>query len=245
MVMNMNMQDSMTNRKINDLEGVNWRRINPFTLILINAVFPVVNMIFPSDKTVILSMALSYLIFIIAGRYKTAMKSVIWIAAGFLLFFINDAYLHSGTLEMLIKMSILFVPSILIAILIVTGYSSSEILSALQRMRLPKILIIGLTITIRYIPTFKWEFSIIKQAMNIRGIRFSVLHPIRTFEYLIVPQLFRCVSLSSELTAAGLTKGIASKNDRTSYFFNELGITDYLILAFSLIGTIAIIGGVV
>ena len=156
---------------------------------------------------------------------------------------INNTYLHSGTLEMMIKVSILFIPSILIAILIITGYNSSEILSALQRLHLPKILIIGLTITIRYIPTFKWEFSIIKQAMNIRGVKFSIFHPIRTFEYLIVPQLFRCVSLSLELTAAGLTKGIASANKRSSYFYNKMGITDYFVIAIFLIGTIVIIGG--
>ena len=236
-------QDSILGHKTNDLESVSWRRINPLTLILINAVLPVVNMIFPSDKTVILSMTLSYMIFIIVGRYKTAIKSVFWIALGLLLYAINNTSLHSGTLEMMIKVSILFIPSILIAILIITGYNSSEILSALQRLHLPKILIIGLTITIRYIPTFKWEFSIIKQAMNIRGVKFSIFHPIRTFEYLIVPQLFRCVSLSLELTAAGLTKGIASANKRSSYFYNKMGITDYFVIAIFLIGTIVIIGG--
>ena len=60
-------QDSILDHKTNDLESVSWRRINPLTLILINAVLPVVNMIFPSDKTVILSMTLSYMIFIIVG----------------------------------------------------------------------------------------------------------------------------------------------------------------------------------
>ena len=113
-------QDSILGHKTNDLESVSWRRINPLTLILINAVLPVVNMIFPSDKTVILSMTLSYMIFIIVGRYKTAIKSVFWIALGLLLYAINNTYLHSGTLEMMIKVSILFIPSILIAILIIT-----------------------------------------------------------------------------------------------------------------------------
>lgn len=139
-------------------------------------------------------------------------------------------------------MWVLFIPSVLIAILIVTEYNSSEILSALQRLHLPKILVIGLTITIRYIPTFKWEFTVIRQAMDIRGVKFSIVHPIRTFEYLIVPQLFRCVNLSAELTAAGLTKGIGSSNNRTSYFYNRLEISDYLVLAVLLTGVILIAG---
>jgi hypothetical protein len=48
-----------------------------------------------------------------------------------------------------------------------------------------------------------------------------------------------------ELTAAGLTKGIGSADNRTSYFYNKLGFTDYFVLAIFLIGTIAIIGGFV
>lgn len=241
----MKIQNVTTSCKRKNVKDLNWRRINPRTLILINAIIPLVNMIFPSDKMTILSMGLCYLIFIIVGRYKTVIKSFFWIGAGMLLFVINNTYVQSSALGMMIKMCLLFIPSILISILIVTEYHSSEILSALQSMHLPKILIMGLTITIRYIPTFKWEFSIIKQAMRIRGVKFSVFHPIRTFEYLIVPQLFRCVSLSSELTAAGLTKGISSAKDRTSYFFNKLEITDYGIFVIFFLGVIFIIGGLI
>lgn len=146
---------------------------------------------------------------------------------------------------MMINMTVYFTPCILIAVLIVTDYNSSEILSALQRLHLPKIFIIGLTITIRYIPTFRREFRIIKQAMHIRGVEFSMKHPLRTFEYLLVPQLFRCVSLSAELTAAGLTKGIATKEKRTSYFDNRFHGVDYVMFAIGGAGMVLIIGGLI
>lgn len=171
------------------------------------------------------------------------LKALIWIAAGVMFILLNSFYIKSSVLGMMINMTVYFTPCILIAVLIVTDYNSSEILSALQRLHLPKIFIIGLTITIRYIPTFRREFRIIKQAMHIRGVEFSVKHPLRTFEYLLVPQLFRCVSLSAELTAAGLTKGIATEEKRTSYFDNQFHGVDYVMFAIGGVGLVLIIGG--
>jgi len=228
-----------------DVRHLNRRKINPLTLIIINAVLPVVTMFFPTDKSIIIGLCLGYTALLIARRYKTALKTLIWVAVGIMLILLNSFYIKSSVLGMMINMTVYFTPCILIAVLIVTDYNSSEILSALQRLHLPKIFIIGLTITIRYIPTFRREFRIIKQAMHIRGVEFSVKHPLRTFEYLLVPQLFRCVSLSAELTAAGLTKGIATKEKRTSYFDNRFHGVDYVMFAIGGVGMVLIIGGLI
>lgn len=219
------------------------RKINPLTLIIINAVLPVVTMFFPTDKSIIVGLCLGYIALFIARRYMAMLKALIWIATGVMFILLNSFYIKSSVLGMMINMTVYFTPCILIAVLIVTDYNSSEILSALQRLHLPKIFIIGLTITIRYIPTFRREFRIIKQAMHIRGVEFSVKHPLRTFEYLLVPQLFRCVSLSAELTAAGLTKGIATEEKRTSYFDNQFHGVDYVMFAIGGVGLVLIIGG--
>ena len=219
------------------------RKINPLTLIIINAVLPVVTMFFPTDKSIIVGLCLGYIALFIARRYMAMLKALIWIAAGVMFILLNSFYIKSSVLGMMINMTVYFTPCILIAVLIVTDYNSSEILSALQRLHLPKIFIIGLTITIRYIPTFRREFRIIKQAMHIRGVEFSVKHPLRTFEYLLVPQLFRCVSLSAELTAAGLTKGIATEEKRTSFFDNQFHGVDYVMFAIGGVGLVLIIGG--
>ena len=217
-----------------DVRHLNRRKINPLTLIIINAVLPVVTMFFPTDKSIIIGLCLGYTALLIARRYKTALKTLIWVSLGIIFILLNSFYIKSSVLGMMINMTVYFTPCILIAVLIVTDYNSSEILSALQRLHLPKIFIIGLTITIRYIPTFRREFRII-----------SMKHPLRTFEYLLVPQLFRCVSLSAELTASGLTKGIATKEKRTSYFDNRFHGVDYVMFAIGGAGMVLIIGGLI
>ena len=39
-----------------DLKHLNRRKINPLTLIIINAVLPVVTMLFPTDKSIIIGL---------------------------------------------------------------------------------------------------------------------------------------------------------------------------------------------
>ena len=64
------------------------RKINPLTLIIINAVLPVVTMFFPTDKSIIVGLCLGYIALFIARRYMAMLKALIWIAAGvmFILF---------------------------------------------------------------------------------------------------------------------------------------------------------------
>ncbi|MDO5095151.1 MAG: energy-coupling factor transporter transmembrane component T [Peptostreptococcaceae bacterium] len=111
-----------------------------------------------------------------------------------------------------------FLPMMMIGSLLFFDYQTSEILSALQSIHLPRKIIIAITIAIRYVPTFREEFRLIKNCMYLRGIGFSWKKPIQSFSYFIVPQLFRCSLLAEELTSAGLTKGIDSKCKRTSIF---------------------------
>ena len=55
-----------------------------------------------------------------------------------------------------------------------------------------------------------------------------------------------CVkTVSAELTAAGLTKGIATKEKRTSYFDNRFHGVDYMMFAIGGVGMVLIIGGLI
>ncbi|MDO4779235.1 MAG: energy-coupling factor transporter transmembrane component T [Tissierellia bacterium] len=217
-------------------------RLNPLTLILINAFIPLISMFFPSDKTIVFTLLFSMVILLVAGTFKSFLKACIFILSFWGAYFITAVYLNIQVLVMMFKMSILFLPCMILAYLLITEYNSSEILSSLEKLKLPKIFVIGITVTLRYIPTFKKEFGIIKEAMHIRGVKFSFKKPIQTFEYLIVPQLFRCLNLSSELTAAGLTKGINSPNKRSSYFVKGFSAFDYSVFIIFILGQILTIG---
>jgi energy-coupling factor transport system permease protein len=98
------------------------------------------------------------------------------------------------------------------------------------------VIVIAVTITLKYIPTFKREFSYILESMRLRGINFTIKHPIKSFQYFIVPQLFRCAALAEEVTAAGYVKGIDVPVKRTSYFEEKVRVPDVAVLALFLVG---------
>ena len=75
--------------------------------------------------------------------------------------------------------------------------------------------------------------------MRLRGINFTLKHPVRSFQYFVVPQLFRCSALSEEVTAAGLVKGIDAPKKRSSYYEQKIRFTDIffiLLFIFGLVG---------
>ena len=213
-------------------------RFDALTIILINAVMPIMCAVFPSQKMVVLTYFFATFILVVSGNIRRILKVGGFVGVFLAIYILNEYYSFSAMISAWARMLLLFMPCFILAAVLIGSYKSSEVLSALQRLRLPKIFIIGITVTIR-------EFKIIKKAMNIRGVDFSVLHPIRTFEYLMVPQLFRCVALSTELTCAGLTKGISASNKRSSYFSSGFNLIDYAIFLMLILGYILIIGGLI
>lgn len=210
--------------------------LNPITIIMFNVFLPVINTFFPTDKGIVFSLIFVELLLLSMGQYRKVFRTISAMAIFFAVYLVSIKWIHSDIFATMLKMTILFLPSYVLATLLVNAYHLSEVFSGLQKLKLPKIFVIGLTVTIRYIPTFIEEFKLIKASMQIRGVKFSVFHPLRTLEFLLVPQLFRCLVLSQELTSAALMKGIEAPMKRVSYFDRSLTLYD-------LAATLILIGG--
>ena len=68
--------------------------------------------------------------------------------------------------------------------------------------------------------------------MMLRGIGLTVrnvlLHPVKTCEYAIVPLIIRSMTISDELAASAMTRGLDLESKRTSYREVRLRVTDFL-----------------
>lgn len=218
-------------------------RFHPLTIIFINLALPMINTIFPSGKISVFTLVFALSILLISGYIRKFIKSVIMVGLFWGIYNIVLIYSASPVLAATLRMMILFLPCIVLASILVSEYNSSELLSGLQSLGLPKIFVIGLTVTIRYMSTFRTEFKIIREAMKVRGVNFSIRHPVRSFEYLLVPQLYRCLILSGELSAAGLTKGIDCPKKRTSFYKRRFLLVDYLAFFVLILSAGLIVGG--
>ena len=98
--------------------------------------------------------------------------------------------------------------------------SVSEMLEALNRMKIPRSIGIPFSVLLRFVPTIKIERKALKENMKIRGIItsrfFPLLHPIKYMEYTLVPLLMRMIKISDELSASALIRGLDSDEKRVT-----------------------------
>lgn len=177
-------------------------------------------------------------VLIMTGKIKRFLKFLVVYAVFFALQLLAAAYGGSvgAFFTVFIVMSMQFVPCIMMASILIKDYGAGEIISALEPFRLPKPFVVALAIVVRYVPTFRKEYRDIKESMRLRNIPYSLRTPVKSFEFFIVPQLFRCSILADEITAAGLTKGITNPARRTSYCDMRMRLPDYIMCILLLAG---------
>lgn len=83
-----------------------------------------------------------------------------------------------------------------------------ELMAALERLRLPRQLVIPVAVVLRFIPTVREESAAVASAMTGRGISLWRVGPSAWLEYRLVPLLIATVKSGEELTQAALTRGL-------------------------------------
>lgn len=125
-----------------------------------------------------------------------------------------------------------FLPFFMAAMVIFNKVDTKSLVSSLNKMKLPKGIMLGFTVAVRFLPTIKKEMTIITNSMKMRGIEIGTknifFHPIQSLEYALVPVLFRATSLADDMTAAALVKGAESPKTAAELFKIKFGIIDYV-----------------
>jgi energy-coupling factor transport system permease protein len=108
----------------------------------------------------------------------------------------------------------------------------SEFLTAMNRMRIPKTLVIPLAVMLRYLPTIQEDWRFIKDAMRLRDVypsfRGLLTHPGMMVECLYVPLMMSASKAADELSIASITRGIENPRPRTCLVQIGFGMADLL-----------------
>lgn len=205
-------------------------KINPIVIILINVIAPTMYIFMSGKYLQYYLLIFASVLMIVMGRFKRLIG--FWIVYGLILgaYHLTMQNYTAQFLGLFLIVIVQAVPCIALASILVSKYNSAQLLSALETMHIPRVLVVAVTITLKYIPTFRREFSYITESMRLRGIGFTWKQPVKSFQYFIVPQLFRCAALAEEVTAAGLVKGIDAPMRRTSYYEEKVTFIDALVL---------------
>ncbi len=131
-------------------------------------------------------------------------------------------------------------------------YEVNEFLSAMNRVRAPKKLVIPMAVMLRYIPTIQEDWRYITDAMRMRDVSPSLAgfltHPGMTVECIYVPLLMAASKAADDLSVASVTRGIENPNPRTCLVQIKCGISDWGVMAVAvayLIFELCVRGGVI
>ena len=142
----------------------------------------------------------------------------------------NSIFIVLGIIAFIIQR---IIPFLMLGTAIKKQKNLSEITTALERCRLPKGIILSISVMFRNFASLKEDFFTISDAMKLKGIDTSrkgiVCHPFRMLEYIFVPMLFRSLRTAEEFSCAALVKGIENKNRRSSYFDVRIRKKDIII----------------
>jgi energy-coupling factor transport system permease protein len=91
-------------------------------------------------------------------------------------------------------------PGLMMGFYLISSTSVSEFIAAMERIHIPKQIIIPFSVMFRFFPTIKEEMSSINAAMKMRDIRFGKTkgNPISLIEYRLVPLFISCVKIGQE-----------------------------------------------
>lgn len=117
---------------------------------------------------------------------------------------------------------------------LVASTTSGQLIAALTRMRLPRAVIVPVTVMLRYVPTAVADLRAIFDTMRLRGVAPSagrvLLHPGRTVEFILVPLLASSTRIADDLTASGLVRGLGKRGRRSSIWAIGFGWADVLVV---------------
>ena len=195
-------------------QGWSMNPITLFILILLTSF-----LVFLVDQTmyyVLLSMSF---LFLVLFSYSEGIKRAIVYIGLFLLIKLLayiDLGMTTGALIGLIALFLRLYPIFNIGrILILT--SPLKIMSALRAVKAPQSLSIGLVTALRFLDEMTARLKEIRNGMKVRGLRLSLLHPLRSFELYLIPLIYKCLHVSETLTSSIIAKGIEYKGKKTSY----------------------------
>ena len=215
------------------------------TLLFLDMLIMVFMLISGKPEVTLASFMLAAAVPVIMGLYGVLLCCTILFAGLFasyqLIFYLKLPVFQSAFFSVIGILAFIvqrIIPFMLLGTVIKKQKNISEITMALERMRLPRGIILSIAVMFRYFPSIKDDFFIIIDSMKLKGLytskRSAMLHPIRTMEFIIVPMLFKSLRTAEELSCAALIKGIENTGKKTSYFDVRLRSVD-LIFSFAVL----------
>lgn len=124
------------------------------------------------------------------------------------------------------------IPVFLMGMYFILTTSVSEFVAAMEKLHMPKEIIIPFSVIFRFFPTIAEEGASIADAMKMSGLGFNLhnifTRPLQMLEYWFIPLIMSIVKIGDELSAAVLTRSMDNPVQRTNICEIGFHAIDYL-----------------
>lgn len=186
-------------------------------------------LVFLNNNYTVQSLVLTFLCVLsfLLGAYKTAIKSIslylIFSAIKYLIFPLLPKVIALN-FNIVVVTFIKLLPCFLAAKILVKTSSIRTLMYSLEKMHIPKSLVIPLTISVRYFPALKEEWNNISNVMKIRRIK-----GFRKIEFMYVPLMISASNTADELSQAITARGIENPCKKTCAVKLQFSLLDIMI----------------
>ena len=116
---------------------------------------------------------------------------------------------------------------------ILISLSPLTIMSSLRKIGIPNNFNLSVATGLRFMSEMEIRIKEIRNGMKVRGLKISLLHPVRSFELYLIPLMYKCLHVSETLTSSIISKGAEYNTEKTSYTPTKYNIFDLICLCIS------------
>ena len=207
------------------LKNKSFLNLDPRTKILLIILANVLIFTFGNNIFMHITTAFGVILMILCGKNKQAINFTIFCLSiygiTYLMNFVPRAIAIIWSTAVL--PIVLFMPLYAFSYLLFTTTSISQMVTALQKMKVPSAIITPLLVMFRFFPSIKQELFAIRNAMKLKGVS---KNPLKLIEYVYVPLLFNCVKIGEDLNISGVTRGLGLYKTTTRTIDTKLSLFD-------------------
>ncbi|QOR35877.1 energy-coupling factor transporter transmembrane protein EcfT [Clostridium sp. 'deep sea'] len=203
-----------------DKKRIGLIKLNSRTLLFLLLIVNIAVFLMPSVIGEIMLMAMIITLALLCGVFGFSLKlgAIYFLLLGLdylITICLGDTYLIYIALTFRFMRKVF--PAAMISAILIMTTSVGEFMACLTKMKVPKSIMIPLTVLLRYFPAVAEDRQAIKKAMALRGLNGCFTkHPIRSVECLYVPLMMSASRRADELSSAAVTRGIENPKPRTS-----------------------------
>lgn len=126
------------------------------------------------------------------------------------------------------------IPGMSMFYFLIATTSVSEFIAAMERMHIPKVMTVPVSVMFRFFPTIVEEYHGITDAMRLRNVG-SFRNPVDMLEYRLVPLMISLTAIGNDLSISALTRGLDAPNKRSNMCAIGFNVQDYIAIAVSVV----------